>query len=514
MEKVKPSTVGISRLPIDQGGWTKSRGSMGKRYIYPLDAPLDGMSLLFLSTQGSPPPLFSRSNCPKQRANMATFTKLWLGLLYLTAAVTAIPVQRQDGPPLPSEDPWYLPTEDYESAAPGDILKKREVPYPIAAFNEVKVNIASAHHLMYRSHDNFGNPAVAVTTVLVPHDADNNKILSYQVAEDSASPNCAPSYALQKGHTDLGISATQAEFLLMIAGLSNGWVVTVPDFEGLQGAFLANNRAGFHTLDGIRATLNTASFTNISRESKIAMWGYSGGSLASGFAAELHPIYAPELNIVGAALGGTVPTIYPVMDMTNESPHAGLIAAGIVGLTHEYPEAKILLDEQLIPETRDYFMQAADQCLGKNSETFNGKDMYSYFKDPDLFKQKMLQDIMNENSMGHNIPTIPLMVYKADKDEVSTKEDTMNLVGKYCRGGTIVHLNRDGTSDHTNLAIVGAPDALIWLKDRFMGVENESQCTEDWEWVSILDPKALGVLGKVLFDALFALMGGPIDPWR
>jgi hypothetical protein len=47
------------------------------------------------------------------------------------------------------------------------------------------------------------------------------------------------------------------------------------------------------------------------------MWGYSGGSLATEWAAELQPTYAPELNFAGAALGGLVPNITSVLKTIN-----------------------------------------------------------------------------------------------------------------------------------------------------------------------------------------------------
>ncbi|KAL1958639.1 hypothetical protein VTO42DRAFT_3982 [Malbranchea cinnamomea] len=444
---------------------------------------------------------------------MAAFFRLWLALLYLVTAVTAIPpwrFQRRQGPPLPTEDPFYEVPSDFESAAPGTILKQREVPYPIAAFNRVPINIASAHHVMYRSADNFGNATVAVTTILVPHDANFKKVLSYQFAEDSSSPNCAPSYALQKDHEDLGTSTTQAEFLLVVAALSNGWVVTTPDFEGLEGAFLANRRAGYAVLDGIRATLSSTEFTGVSPDARVVLWGYSGGSLASGFAAELQPSYAPELNIVGAALGGTVPEIYPVLTLANKSKHSGLIPAGILGISYEYEDVWPILDEQLVPETRDDFLRAASQCLAENNRFYENKDILSYFKDRNIFEQSRFQEIVNENSMGHHTPTIPLLVYKADKDEVSAAQNTTELVAKYCAEGAIVRHNRDGTSDHASLAIIGAPDVLIWLNDRLNGKKNQTRCTEHWEFVSVLDPKALLVLSKTLLDELLALLGAEV----
>ena len=41
------------------------------------------------------------------------------------------------------------------------------------------------------------------------------------------------------------------------------------------------------------------------------MWGYSGGTVATGWAAALQPTYAKELksNLIGAAMGGFVTNI-------------------------------------------------------------------------------------------------------------------------------------------------------------------------------------------------------------
>ncbi|KMU83306.1 lipase 8 [Coccidioides immitis H538.4] len=124
------------------------------------------------------------------------FRAAWLLVLYLCAlAAHAIPppLEARGRPVLPEKDPFYIPPEGYEKAAPGEILRSREVPYPIAAFTTFRINLAGAYQLLYRSSDNFGKPTATVTTVLVPHKADYNKVVSYQVAEDAASINCAPS---------------------------------------------------------------------------------------------------------------------------------------------------------------------------------------------------------------------------------------------------------------------------------------------------------------------------------
>lgn len=60
------------------------------------------------------------------------------------------------------------------------------------------------------------------------------------------------------------------------------------------------------------------------------MWGYSGGSIASTFAAELQASYAPELDFAGAALGGIVPDLTEVFRKPISNVSA-LIPGGLLG---------------------------------------------------------------------------------------------------------------------------------------------------------------------------------------
>jgi len=57
------------------------------------------------------------------------------------------------------------------------------------------------------------------------------------------------------------------------------------------------------------------------------MWGYSGGSVATEFAAELSVQYSPEMEFAGAVLGGVVPNITGVLDRVNGSPYVRNIFA-------------------------------------------------------------------------------------------------------------------------------------------------------------------------------------------
>ncbi|KAL3483289.1 secretory lipase-domain-containing protein [Aspergillus germanicus] len=398
---------------------------------------------------------------------MALLVRLLIFLLpFLVAALPA--VTGRDGPLTPSEDPFYQPPPSWETTPPGTILRHRTPPFPIAAFVLAKVNLEAAYQILYRTTNTFGEPITTVTTILFPHNADYTKLLSYQVAQDAADPSCSPSFALQKfsdAGEALALVMPQIEYLFISSALNKGWIVTVPDYLGPKSAYGANI---------ISAT--------------VAMWGYSGRSLASGWAAELQPSYAPELKIAGAALGGTVPKITPVIESINKAPLPGSSFAG------------------------GDFNKTQELCLVGNLLEYQNEDIYSYFKDGDIFTKPEATKLLDENAMGQHTPTIPLLIYKSTNDEISPVRDTDHLYNTYCSNGADVKYLRDVLSDHTVLTITGAPDALLWLVDRLNGVPVRKGCSTTTRLSGLADPRAIRTLGRDIVRLLLGFLQLPVGP--
>ena len=130
-----------------------------------------------------------------------------------------------------------------------------------------------------------------MTTVFVPTKSNGTALLSYQIAYDSASVDASPSYSLNS------VTDTKIE-----AALGRGWHVNVPDYEGPLASFTAGVMSGYATLDSVRAALSCREILRLSPNARYAMYGYSGGALGAGWAAELQSQYAPELKFSGAAL--------------------------------------------------------------------------------------------------------------------------------------------------------------------------------------------------------------------
>lgn len=394
----------------------------------------------------------------------------------LLSKTFASPLLQRDESTPPSEDPFYSHPSGFENAKPGDILRHRAPPSPLGAFGTVPLNLKSAHQIQFRTTNSQGNPDTAITTVLVPNDGNMSRLLSYQDIQDASYLNCAPSYAIQV-ETNSNNSLSKSSSIFEAGALKLGWILSIPDYQGTQAAFSSGLQEGQATLDSIRAVLSSSSITGISPEDvDITMWGYSGGSIATGWAAELQPSYAPELKIAGAAIGGTVVNLNNTIKSMNKTPYASLGVAGLWGLYQgfETPEMKKLLDDETFPENRTEFERPRTQCASGDFDQFSGQDVFQYLKSGEGFlnKSPMKETIEKAGIMGkRDVPQIPLHFYKAKGDEVNSIDDNDALVKNYCdRGIASLEYVRNSMGDHSTESIIGSGDAIQFLKDRFDGV--------------------------------------------
>ncbi|CAM1508752.1 Fc.00g056000.m01.CDS01 [Cosmosporella sp. VM-42] len=366
----------------------------------------------------------------------------------------------------PSRDPWYVAPAGYESALPGTVLRLRPAPGNLTL---VTGNSSAAYNILYRTTDSHYKPTWAVTTLFVPYLGDNSTavqifnetaLLSYQIPYDSADVDASPSYALYNPGplSPIGIL------------LGFGMFVSVPDYEGPLASFTAGVISGHATLDSVRAVLSLGLGLDTS-SSLAALWGYSGGALASEWATELAVQYAPDLTdiLVGAALGGLTPNVTSVLASISGKLSAGLAPSSILGLTSQYPEVQEFLLSQLKtsgPYNRTGFLAARNYTLEESGEAFAGQDIGKYFtKGLEVFQDpKVLTIIQRDGIMGyHGVPGMPIFAYKAINDEISRISDTDELINRYCGIGANILYQRNTFGSHSEEAENSGLMAVEWL---------------------------------------------------
>ncbi len=376
-------------------------------------------------------------------------------------------IQRGTRPVLPSKDPFYEPPPGFQHAAPGTVLRSRDVQLGFLGLIPQKVR---ATQLLYRTTDRHGEPEATVTTVLVPagHTPSQPRhVVSYQCAIDAVSSRCFPSYALRRRAKAVG-SLAQLEYLLIAAAVAEGWAVSVPDHEGPNGMWGTPHEPGYRVLDGLRATLSFERF-GIAPDSKVGLWGYSGGGLASAWAAEVHNDYAPELNIVGAVLGSPVGNLGNTFRRLNGSKFSGLPALVISALAKTYPGLERVVAEHATEEGRATLQRLERMTTLEAIIRMFRADMDDLVHPPleQVLAMPEVQEVFDAIRLGRTVPTPPVLLVQAVHDSVIHIDDIDELAHLYTAGGAQITYHRDMFSEHMLLHPMSAPMTLRWLTDRF-----------------------------------------------
>jgi hypothetical protein len=407
----------------------------------------------------------------------------------VSALVTTPPAHAE----APATDPFYTYTasKPLKQIAPGTVLKTRTVPYHV-------VGLAlplKATQLLYRSTDERGKPSVNVTSVISsPGHTTSAKAVSYQSFYDSLSSADEPSYAISGGHT-LGGMIPNVELGLFGPFLLQGYSIIIPDTEGQHADFAAGPEYGTLTLDAIRAASSSKS-TGLSSSTKVGMIGYSGGAIATGWAAALAPTYAPDVNrrLVGAAEGGVlVNPAHNLHYIDGSLVWAGVTVMAVIGISRAF-------HIDLTPYLNSYGLAMYNKLRDASIATVLGaypgltwaklaKPAYATPESIPIYVRSVNQ--LNLGSRG--TPTIPMFIGQGANgglegtpgnkpgigkgDGVMIAGDVRSLARQYCSHGAKIKYAQYDLTSHVTSVPQWLPTAIGWLNQRFAGVAASQNCS-------------------------------------
>lgn len=404
--------------------------------------------------------------------------------LVLGLALVGVPdgARAAAAPPLPSEDPFY----SYTGSKPlgkrplGAVLKRRQLSHHLVGV-PLPIRITQ---LLYRTRDTLGRPTATVATVIPPVRKVFKKprLVSFQFAYDAVGERCNPSY-VYSGGTSFSGQINTGEQASVLGYLLAGYTVVVSDYEGPGLHFGAGRASGTGTLDGIRAAVRSGVY-GLSSRTRIAMVGYSGGSIATEWAVEQAPRYAPEIDrrLVGAAMGGTPTDLAHLLDYIDGTLlWSGAIPLGLVGLARAYD---IDLDRYTNAYGKQVLAKVQDQCITDTLGRSPGlrfahlmKPRYdSFTKIPELRK------VRRQVVMGRaGTPTAPtyfaVAKYDGRGDGIVVAADVKRLAREYCRRGASVRFQQYTGIEHIAGLALFVPDALAWVSARFNGTGRGDNCS-------------------------------------
>jgi acetyl esterase/lipase len=302
-------------------------------------------------------------------------------------------------------------------------------------------------------------------------------------------------------------SIAQLELLLITAALAEGWAVSVPDHEGPQGLWGVPYEPGYRILDGVRAALSSERIA-LPPSAPIGLWGYSGGGLATAWAAEMCGDYAPELDIVGAVLGSPVGDLGNTFRRLNGGLFAGLPGLVVSALAHAYPGLDRVINEHTNDEGRALLKRLEDMTTAGAIVHMAGKDMGDYLDEPleDVLSTPEVSHVFEDIKLGKAVPVPPVLIVQAVHDYLIDVDDIDVLADAYSAGGADVTYHRDAFNEHMFLHPLSAPMALRWLTDRFERRPLSAHLMRT-TWPTMLNPMTYAGMARLVKIAAKVITG-------
>ncbi|MGA9870692.1 MAG: lipase family protein [Rhodococcus sp. (in: high G+C Gram-positive bacteria)] len=365
----------------------------------------------------------------------------------------------------PLGEPFFDPPPGYESTTPGTALATRTVTVgPL-------LTPVSSTQILFRTTDSKDRPVAGATTVIVPAapwtGAGTRPVVAYNMAIDSLGHTCAPSWTLPRG-----IAPEIAAVQLFLA---KNYAVVVTDHQGPRQAYAAGRMAGHAVLDSLRAMVRLPHL-GLPAQSPIAMTGYSGGAIASGWAAQLAPSYAPEVNLVGTAFGGA-PIDYRLLleSMNGRNGASTLFLTAAMGVAREYPEMFSLMNAnglrlaQIAKDMCVYLLAPGGLVAPITVQALSDV--------PAVDRTPIAERIIRETRMGGNlVPSAPVFIYQGIHEFWIPKEGSERLYDEWCAGGAQVRLE-EYVGEHMIVAVSGLPGSHRWIDDRLAGLPAPDGCS-------------------------------------
>ncbi len=409
-------------------------------------------------------------------------------------ATLAIAAQAHASTSPPSaSDPFYSYTgaTPLSQIAPGTVLKTRTEPWHVASI-PLPVTVVQ---LLYRTTNVDGAPATNVTSVLLPPSpgTSSTRLVGYGSFYDSLNPNDEPSVVFSGTPYSSNSELTTIETEDISQMLLSGDTVSVADTEGQSADFAAGPEYGMTTLDGIRAAINSTQ-TNVSRSARVALMGYSGGAIATGWAAQMAPAYAPDVEsrLVGATMGGVlVDPDHNLHYVEGSSQWAGVTPMALVGIARAYG---VDITPYLSAYGRQVVAALQNASINTAESDYPGITWAQIAKPqyPEPEDVPVLVDLVDKLILGHDaLPKVPMLVVQGTGgqldgtqpsatygpgDGVMIAGDVRSYAREACASGDPVDYVQPPGLSHELVEPVWSTVSLAWVAARFAGTLAPNDC--------------------------------------
>lgn len=329
---------------------------------------------------------------------------------------------------------------------------------------------ARAWRVGYTSTNGSGEPIEVTGTVLVPRapwrGSGPRPLIGYAVGTQGlADKVAAASWQLRLG--------LEYESVFITAALRRGWALAITDYPGLGNPgthpYVMGRHLGPSVLDSVRAA-RALPAAGLDPNGPLGIYGYSEGGCAAGWALQLQPSYAPELDVAAGVVGSAPADLEDMVAFLDGTPYAFLLFYGVLGLDAAYPELDVL--QHLKPQgrllaaifRRTHAIPAAVVGIGVGALVPTKVSTYCYrppFEVPEV-KARLL-----ENKLGGIAPAAPVLVAGGTAEQIIPYPQAVKLAEDWKALGVDVTMHSMPRREHITGALSFAGPAMRFLASRF-----------------------------------------------
>ncbi|WP_314036683.1 lipase family protein [Dietzia sp. CH92] len=426
---------------------------------------------------------------------------LGLAAALVPAASPGAPVAAAQGSStMPDRTAFYTPPAELP-AEPGTVIRTEPMTITPSVPDLAGGGAlpADAQRIMYRSTGAAGGPIAVTGTYLQPKTPwagpGPRPLAVVTPGTQGQGDQCAPSKSMEVG---LGVqtappsAAAGYAVLDALTMVGEGFAVVVTDYEGLgtpgHHPYVNRDSQGRAALDAARAALRLPG-TDLAPDSKTVVSGYSQGGGAAAAAGEMHPTYAPDVNLVGIAAGAPPSDMIGTLERIDGGLLTGAAGYAINGILQVHPELRAAFDRQLNDEGRRMLEVTAGQCVAETGVAYGLRRTTEFTRDGRSLadaarSEPEIMRVIEGYNLGDEAPTVPALVLIGRNDDVVPHETAVDLVRRWCAQGTTVELRTAEVPalapglviDHAIPMLSERPTNARYLMERVRGVPAPNSC--------------------------------------
>lgn len=266
--------------------------------------------------------------------------------------------------------------------------------------------------------------------------------------------HCAPSKTAQNlanVRTDPVGAGVGYELFQTYALLHRGYAVAVTDYEGLGTPGIhpyVHRESQAHAVLDIARAATEVPGSDIGDAPRTVFTGYSQGCGAVAAAAELHPRYAPDVNLVGTVAGSPPADLAATLDKIDGTAIAGLIGYALNSMIHANPEMNEMIEQYFNDRGKALLAATADQCVPETAVEFFHMRTNEFTTTGEsagdiVRRTPGIQAILEEQRIGTLKPSTPVRILSPINDDAVPGPQSQKLGRDWCALGAAVDMQID-----------------------------------------------------------------------